>query len=226
MTYRDDIEAAHHRIAELEESRRVLAEELEAVKQRAADERRQASVEKSAAHPPTVGAWPTTARLALTALFTLVGYVAVILLYDGPPHRPEPMHIAAWIGAALPALASARFWWTRGRDRTWMAINVSRALIVAAIASGAFTSFSRFGQAFVFFWWAPLASVGLLLAEIAAAHALEERPATTTGRAVRDEKERRVRVGGDDRRAPLADAEHARDREEGDAEEARAERTR
>jgi hypothetical protein len=201
VAYRDELSSAHRRIADLEAERAALAAELEAAKRPRLRRKRRAGSPKRSR--------PALA-IALTALATLAFYVIVLVLYDGHPPRSDAEHVAAWVGALLPLLASSRLWWSRKADHPWVTFNGIRVLVVMAIASGAFESFSRFGQRFVFFWWAPLASVALLLGEIVAARAWDSRRVTS--------EELRIRV--DDRAAPEVEEDVAEDLEE-DLEESR-----
>lgn len=164
MSYRDDLASAHRRIEQLEE------EHEEAT--RALDVARRALAEVEATPAPSRDAPrrdPTTARLAravvATVGCTLLGYVATIALFDGVSPQHDAELAAAWAGALLPHLGSARLWWSRGDDRTFGAFAALRGGCTWAVWGGLFDGFSRFSHDFVFFWWAPLTSVGLLLVE-------------------------------------------------------------
>ncbi|MBX3233210.1 MAG: hypothetical protein KIT84_20675 [Labilithrix sp.] len=144
--YRDDLEAAHRRIADLE--RAVAAvEKVETTETPKREERR----------------YNAPLLVVVTITTTFVYYVVVIGLFDGQPPDYLAEEAAAWLGAFVPVLASGRLWWARGgrsSDVCWLVFNALRVALVLIFARGALH---------VFFWWAPLTSVAILLGEIVAA---------------------------------------------------------
>ncbi len=99
----------------------------------------------------------------------------MLAIYDSSPHpNYDAETAAARIGVAIPFVVSARIWWTRSLDRTWLKFTVLR-LLVLMVGLWIATSASRFGERFVFFWWAPPLSVSVLLVELLGASGQRQR---------------------------------------------------
>jgi hypothetical protein len=165
MHYRNDLGAALSRIEELERRERELVAMVEAANERAkvdatANPNAKPNPPKSDSFAQLQHPW---LKAGIAVALTFAAYYVVIQLYN---HDKQTGTVCALVGAAIPFGVSARIWWPRKGDAPWIGFNLLRGVVLGLLRAPFLWKRSHFGEDFVFFWWGPILSVGVLVAEL------------------------------------------------------------